>query len=344
MTQFHDEVVQRGGAGLPDGFFDRFMFNLHPTDAVEPALILGFGVYPGPDVADGYVGVVTDGIQRNVRFSTTWSAESDGGAGPLKYEVVEPMRTWHLVVTDNPEDITLDATWTARAQAWSSTVAMENSRNGQTQFEHLVQSGRWSGELRIDGTVHDLEGWYGQRDRSRGVRTMAGGQGLHLWFQAQFPDRTVSFLLVEDREGGLILLEGSVLTEAGELDEIVAVGHDLEFDDGLDLRGGRVVVRTASGAAYPLDVDAGGRGFHMAGLGYGGWHGKPRGTDHLEHDRYVLDGSVTPRSLAAPLTDRVCRFRCGDLAGVGIFEFAHSRSGSYTYRPRALDAVGRVGG
>jgi hypothetical protein len=37
---------------------------------------------------------------------------------------------------------------------------------------------------------------------------MSGGQGLHTWYQAQFPDRSIGFLLVENRAGGRLLLEG----------------------------------------------------------------------------------------------------------------------------------------
>ena len=74
-----------------------------------------------------------------------------------------------------------------------------------------------------------------------------------------------------------------------------------------------------------------GGGF-LSGGGYGGWHGK-----HLEpvteHERWDLDGSVTPKALDTPLTDRPATFRSGDTVGTGVFEFAHTRSTSYVYEP-----------
>ena len=71
----------------------------------------------------------------------------------------------------------------------------------------------------------------------------------------------------------------------------------------------------------------------MAGGGYGGHHGKPLGKDHLEHDRYPLDGSVSQLTLDSSLTDRLASFEWEGTGGCGIFEFALSRSRSYSYAP-----------
>jgi hypothetical protein len=48
---------------------------------------------------------------------------------------------------------------------------------------------------------------------------------------------------------------------------------------------------------------------------------------------YPLDGTVTPRMLDSALTDRLTAFTWAGVAGSGIFEFALTRSSSYTYRP-----------
>jgi hypothetical protein len=212
-------------------------------------------------------------------------------------------------------------------------VEVTNASGEATSFEHLFQSGRYKGTLTIDGSAQSVDGWFGQRDRSRGVRTMSGGQGLHIWYQAQFPDRSVGFLLVESRDGGRILLEGAVMHEDGTVDDITDVEHDLRFNDNLDLQDGRVVVTTAGGASYDIAADASAGGGFMSGGGYGGHHGKPKGRDHLEHETYPLDGSVNQRTLDSSLTDRLASFDWDGTAGLGIFEFALSRSRSYTYRP-----------
>jgi hypothetical protein len=334
MTQeFHDELVAPDAKGLPERFFDRFVFNLHSRESASPSILFGLGIYPPKDTVDGFAILVTDTEQRNVRFSTELSATDGTSAGPFSWRVVEPMQTWHVRLGPNPTGLEFDLEWRARAPAWFGEVAVKQGESVTAAFDHLFQSGYYTGTLTIDGIQQQVDGWYGQRDRSRGVRTMSGGQGLHIWYQAQFDDRSVGFLLVEDRSQGRLLLEGAVMHESGELDPIVDVLHDLQFTDDLDLKGGTVEVRTQAGATYRIDADASAGGGFMSGGGYGGHHGKPAGRDHLEHDTYPLDGSVSPRTLDSSLTDRLAAFTWDGRPGLGIFEFAHTRSSSYTYCP-----------
>jgi hypothetical protein len=341
MDAFHDELVAPGTPDLHERFFDRFVFNLHATDATAPSILFGLGIYPPKDTVDGFVVLVTESEQRNLRFSTELSATDGSSAGPFAWRVVEPMKTWHVALGPNPTGLEFDLTWRARTPAWFGEVGVSEGDEVTAAFDHLFQSGLYDGTLSIDGEAQQLEGWYGQRDRSRGVRTMSGGQGLHIWYQAQFADRSVGFLLVENRRHGRLLLEGAVMCVDGTLDTIVDVGHDLEFDDQLDLVGGRVEVTTESGASYLIDADARAGGGYMAGAGYGGHHGKPVGRDHLEHDVYPLDGTVSPRTVDTSLTDRLASFTWEGQPGLGIFEFALTRSSSYAYRPTVRQAAQR---
>jgi hypothetical protein len=334
---FPDVLVAPGTPGLPERFFDRFVFNLHPVDGSAPSVIFGLGVYPARDVIDGFAIVVSSAEQRNLRLSDELSATlatATGGAlGPLSWDVAVPMRTWRAALGPNPAGLEFDLTWRARTPAWTGDVAVANADGTASSFAHLFQSGRYEGAVRIDGREVRVDGWYGQRDRSRGVRTMAGGQGLHLWVQAQFPDRSVGFLTAESRGHERLLLAGAVMHESGRLDPVTDVRHDLSFDDGLDLRGGRVEVITQDGAVYRIRADAAARGGYMSGGGYGGQHGRPMGRGHVEHDAYPLDGSVSPRVLDSALTDRLTAFTWDGTRGSGIFEFALTRSAAYAYAP-----------
>jgi hypothetical protein len=127
--------------------------------------------------------------------------------------------------------------------------------------------------------------------------------------------------------------KGAVMHESGELDHVTDVRHDLAFDGNLDLRAGLVEITTETGAVYRVDTDASAGGGYMSGGGYGGWHGRPMGRDHIEHDVYPLDGSTSPRTLDSALTDRLAAFTWEETPGRGIFEFALTRSRSYAYRP-----------
>jgi hypothetical protein len=329
---FHDALTPPGVTGLPPRFFDRFVFNLH-QEATAPSVILGLGVYPGADVVDGFAIAVSDGEQRNLRFSTELSATDGTSAGPFSWLVTEPLRTWQLRLGPNPAAFEFDLTWRARTAPWTGEVAVANNDGSTSSFGHLFQSGRYRGTLTIDGRAQPVDGWYGQRDRSRGVRTMTGGQGLHLWCQAQFPDRSIGFLLAETRQHEPVLLEGAVMHTNGDLDPVTAVRHDLKFTADLDLTGGGLRIETSRGLTYQLIADASAGGGYMAGGGYDGRHGRPLGRDYVECDRYPLDGSVSPRTLGTALTDRLTAFTWDGVLGYGIFEFALTRSLAYQYRP-----------
>jgi hypothetical protein len=159
------------------------------------------------------------------------------------------------------------------------------------------------------------------------------------------PDHTISLMLDVDRDHRPTLLDGAVLPEGGAGERIVAVEHDLVFNEDLDFVRGTLSVRTASGDTWDLRVDGAAGGGFLAGGGYGGWHGKPRGTV-TESERWSLDGSINPRGLDTPLTDRPAVFHSGSQAGTGVFEFAHTRSPRFIYRPARIHqadvhAVGR---
>lgn len=332
-TPFHDPLVTELSPEMPEKFFDRFMFNLHPNDSAIPSLILGAGCYPPRDVADGFIVLSNGTEQRNLRFSTEFSATDGASVGPLRWETLEDNKLWRLVLDENRTGLELDITWEARAPYWLGSVDVENHDGNTTSFDHLFQPGKYKGTLSLDGESRSVDGWYGVRDRSRGVRTMSGGQGLHVWYQAQFPDRAIGFLLVEDRQGGRILLEGAVMHENGELDNIIDVKHDLRFSETNDLQNGQVRVHTEAGRVYEVEADASAGGGFMAGGGYGGHHGKKRGKDFEEYDVYPLDGSVNPMTVDSALTDRCSKFTWNGTTGYGIFEFALTRSSSYRYEP-----------
>ncbi|MEZ2391919.1 hypothetical protein AB6813_20705 [bacterium RCC_150] len=224
--------------------------------------------------------------------------------------------------------------WTPRAPAWEvEKIVLENGRGGSSDFRHYFQSGRYSGTLRIHDDEYAVEGWYGQRDRSRGRRAVGGGQGFHIWVQAQFPETNIAFLFDADRAGNGRYCSGAVLREDGSADPIVDVKHNLDFED-TELRQGHLEIQTASGAVLNVkgDLPVNGGGY-LAGGGYGGWHGQPRGNNHLEHEIWTLDGSVTSRDLPTPITDRLASFRWGGESGVGVFEFSRSRHPEAIYRP-----------
>jgi hypothetical protein len=331
QDDFVDELVASPPSQVLDGHFDRFMFNAHPADATSagPVLIVGAGLHPGNETAAGYL-LFNDGeVQRNLRFQQLLPAHS--AIGPLRWEVVEPHKEWRLIIAPNEAGIELDARWKARAPAWVGSMQLSNRSDADTSFEHLFQSGRYSGVMYVDGVAASIDGWYGQRDRSRGVRSLRGGHGIHMWIQAQFPSFCVGAIAVDDRSGASILIDGAVMHESGVRDLVIGVGHDLRFSAGGELLGGTLDIRTESGATIEMDAVALQRGTYMSGGGYGGdAHG------HAESASvYRLSEMESPAALSTSLTDKLCSFSTDGSTATGIFEIALSRSPAYRYRARS---------
>lgn len=251
--------------------------------------------------------------------------------------MLEPLKRWHLALAPNASGVAFDVEWIARTEAWNTNrLVFDDGQGGGSDFAHFFQSGRYRGWLDIDGKRHEVEDWYGQRDRSRGVRQAATRQGMNLWVSGQFPEFAVSFALNLDRNGQQTLLDGAVMPCRGKPDPITEIRHRLEFTDNLECRGGELLVRTQAGDGYLLEVDLSrNRGGHLAGGGYGGWHGTPRG-QVIEYEAWTLDDHVSPRTLEVPITDRLAWFGSRGkrtAQGSGVFEFSHSRSPSYRYAP-----------
>lgn len=333
LTPNDDLLTTVQPADVGGQFFDRFYFNMH-GHSTSPLIMVGIGIYPGQATIDGYVIRVDNGTQRNLRFSDILTPDVTT-IGPFRWQIEKPLEKWRLTLAANPLDVEFDLTWSARTAPWATPpVLLDDGKGGRTSFNHFFQSGTYAGDLNLDGRAVSTEGWLGQRDRSRGVRPVSGGQGLHLWVQAQMANYTIAFMFDEDREHRPTFIDGAILFCDGITDAIVDVEHNLLFDGDLDFLSGSFTVRTASGESYSGEVDGSAGGGFLSGGGYGGWHGVRRTANYQETEVWPLDGSVHPRMLDTPLTDRSAVFRVSGETGHGVFEFAHSRSSKYTYRPR----------
>lgn len=326
-----DQLLQAGDPDLPGGWFDRFYFNMHDREG-HVAIFCGAGIYPQAGVRDGWAIAVRAGIQTNLRFSDALESLPVERVGPLTFESREPS-VWRLVLDPNPSGIEIDAIWRARLETFDyRPLVFSDGHGGQTDFDHLVQSGTWTGTATIDGDRFDITGWWGQRDRSRGVRSVHARQGLHLWVQPQFDDLHMSLMYDEDRAGRTTLCDGLVMHADGRREPVVEILHDLSVGEDLEVAGGQLRVVTDV-ATYDLDAAMNPRGGgYLAGGGYDGRHGQWVGTDHVATERWDC-AAISLRAMGTPLTDRVATFACEWRRGTGVFETALSRSPSYAYRP-----------
>jgi hypothetical protein len=188
------------------------------------------------------------------------------GAGPLRFELVEPFRHWtaslagtatEITVEDQmggwfpggdgaPIDVELELDLRMAVPPWEvGTLSAEAAHVLATQEEGDLMGGprfeqlfRATGHLRVGDEEHDLSGG-GLRIRREGVRRLAAFRG-HAWQSALFPSgRAFGYITYPDRtDGKATLNEGYVFEGDGELvparvvqapwlDELQASGQDV---------------------------------------------------------------------------------------------------------------------
>ena len=97
---------------------------------------------------------------------------------------------------------------------------------------HMIQSGWYDGTLRFQGEPRTVEGWWGQRDHSWGIRDHARCP-LWMWLAIQFPEGMFAVWHWELPNGARIYTDGC-FAPAGD-DEVIPVidfRHDLHWIGG----------------------------------------------------------------------------------------------------------------
>jgi len=192
--------------------------------------------------------------------------------GGVRYELLQPMRTWRLVADveaaarrcspsaegRRPVAITLDATFEALTPAVGSDGGAAASTTGKG---HLEQAGQWSGTLTVDGTPYVWTGARGNRDRSWGPRRW-GGPPMWRWWSINIGD--------DLHFGGIRLgteagdLHRGWVCERGRMTSVRDWGISTEVaDDGLTQRVVHLVVTDKADRTYDLT----GRVLRVADIG-----------------------------------------------------------------------------
>jgi hypothetical protein len=334
--------------------YDRYWFNGYTEDFYFG---VGMAVYPNRGIIDGAFSVVHDGVQRSVFASGR--VPLDRGVtrgGPLRIEVVEPLRVTRVTVERGDAGLDADVVFTAR------TVAHEEPRQMMTagtktvmDSTRLTQWGTWTGTIGVEGTRLPIERIYGTKDRSWGLRpvgpAVAGApdtalpQVFFLWAPINWDDCCTHFLCFERANGDRFVGSQAILdVVAGDapmfgpeadthVRHLAGATHAVRWAPGL---------RRSEGATLRLLRHDGGveeialeplLTFRMRGLGYthpewghGHWHGE-LAVGAEQHRVEELD-NLEPWNIHV---QQVMRARWGSKTGLGVLEQlafgAHEPSG-----------------
>jgi hypothetical protein len=350
LTPFDDYLIHQTPETLDHvassdrNFYDRYYFNCHDLTG-ETFLVVAMGAYPNLNIIDAFATVVV-GNER--QYVVKASRELDGdrsnsSVGPISIEVLEGLRKLRVRCEPNDWGLSFDLTFEGTAPPFQEPHFLRRAGPRVVMdYTRLTQTGRWSGQLTIDGRSHEVnpESWWGARDHSWGIRPIGdperggapdrnGTRGFFWnWAPIQFDDHSIMYTISENHDGSRWHEAAARLLPYGaeaELEPLEVVRHDLKLRPGTRIfEGGTVVLRESGGRETTLQF-ASLAMLPMAGAGYsyGGdlWrHAQYHGPLAVEGDVWDLtDPAVVARTAAQ--NETVCRVQQGDKTGYGIFEF-----------------------
>ena len=321
-------------------FYDRYYFNAFDTSG-EFMAVLGLGQYPNLGVTDAFVTVRVGDEQHVVRSSRPLTDRADTKVGPIRVEVLEPLKRLRVVCEPTDHTVAMDLTWEGFGPAIPEPAHFLRN-NGRIVFDtqRLAQMGSWSGTITVNGSDLKVgaDTTYGSRDRSWGVRPVgekepdgirqgANVMGARMWnyFPMRFEDHCIYYILQEAVHGEPQLVQAQRVWLDGRIEELGMPSHEHTMEGReiahsvITFEGGTTIDCTplipnyiAIGTGYGLEPD---------------WrHGMYQGPD------LVVQGvtySVPEIKVlgAYAVVDHAARFEYEGKVGYGLLE--HSFMGSY---------------
>jgi hypothetical protein len=306
------------------------------------------GLYPHQQVMDAHFSMLCDGEQHALHASRLAPREpSETQVGPIRLEIVEPMRRLRLVIARNETGIEADLAFAARAPALEEARARmkfgATTRN-LVDMTRFTQFGTWSGWVRAGGreTKIDPATTYATRDRSWGVRPVGSAapgrpgeppQVAWLWAPVHFDDEALLLGYFQRPDGERWNADGLRVRASADPAPFADAGAPGLVH--LDARGERLRFRPGTRWIERAELDFAPRGgepatlaletvlrFNMNGLGYAHprWgHGVWQGELAVEGEHWK-EGDLQAGNPFHQHLHNLVRARLGEKRGVGLLE------------------------
>ncbi len=328
-------------------FYGRYWFNGFDRDGAF-VFEVGLGQYPNRFVQDGHFSVAVGGVQHSFHASRRAPADrSETAVGPLRVEIVEPLRRIRVHLPRNASGIECDLEFRAR------TVPTEEPKNLMLEGTRVImdtsrftQFGHWQGHFTVAGVRTEVraETTLGTRDRSWGVRPVGepvggapappGGElGIYwVWCPIHFDDLCTQFLTFEDRDGRPTQLSAAVVptypsvqavpqAEPGHR-EMATARHRIQWERGTRRpRSADLELVSHQNETLRIRLEPIAR-FQLLGIGYQHpeWgHGIWKGEEASGHESWRLS-DLDPLDYRHIHVHQICRATMGERRGVGTIE------------------------
>jgi hypothetical protein len=309
--------------GHPNAY-DRFWFNGY-TDDLYFAVALG--LYPNRGVIDGAFSVVQGGQQFSV-FASDALVDRPTEVGPIRVEIIEPLRVNRIVVDAPEQGLGCELTYTRRTA--TSEEPRQTMHDGARIFMDVTratQLGTWSGWIETpNGRVVLDQRVLGTKDRSWGIRPIGEAlpgapsrrapQLCFFWAPLHFDDGGVHFMTFDDADGRPISRSVGAMPLRGEAR---ATDGTLRVEMEPGTRWMSSAVARIDGEEITLTPLM---RFQMRGAGYSHpqfAHGRWHGGSVVAGEQLNLD-ELDPLDFANLHVQHVVCARRGDEVGIGVLE------------------------
>jgi hypothetical protein len=346
---YHQITATFAGVGGTDPAWNDGHYLCLSDMAGEVGLASTLRLYQNNDVMDGFVCVRHAGKQHNIRVSRRLRPDMGTLAvGPLRLEIVEPLRTVRLVLEDNEHDISLDVTCRSTVLPYEDPAEVTRV-DGRLISERITYevTGKCDGWVRVGGDRVQLNPATGSffRNHSWGYQADRGGPRLYgaplIGVKRRVPGVRQWVLFDMRDHGGFWFVDPSGRSASGKgailfpdrSVPVVDVVHELDFyDGGRRLRGGTVRLTDADGVVRAYAIEDLGWVYTQGGGYFGGFddglgQGVYRGDHHVEgevwdvsHPTTIVDADGKAFEFDHAWAENFTRLTCDGKRGLAHFE------------------------
>lgn len=309
--------------GHPNAY-DRFWFNGYDE---EFYFAFALGLYPNRGVIDGAFSVVQAGDQFSV-FASDALIGRPTTVGPLRLEIVEPLRVNRITVEAPEHGLRAELTYTrSTAVAEEPRQTMHDGSRIFMDVTRATQLGTWRGWIETPkGRVDLAEGLRGTKDRSWGVRPIGEPllgapsqrepQLCFFWAPLHFARGGVHFMTFDDSNGRalsrsavLLPMNGGAVTSDGSL-HVELEANTRWIREGVLTVDGREITLTPL-----LRFQMRGAGYNHPKFAHGRWHG-----GLVVAGEQLNLATIDPLDYSNIHVQHVVRATRGDEVGLGVLE------------------------